>query len=193
MSSKKPGGQPGHRGHHLQHVERPETVLVPSVERCEHCQQDLHTQPERRQVFDVPPRQLWITAQRVEEHQRPHASVRAPAHDGTGMAALAVSLGEGSSVSSARASPWLRDLLGVQWSAGSMASVVSTCHQPLAEGETQRIAALITARVLNRDETGRRVGTPGWWVHVCSPSHLTHAAAYPNRGHGAAVSGDQRP
>src|SRR5260370_11336840 len=104
-SGKKPGGQPGHRGHHLQQVETPDTVLIHPVECCEYCQQDLHTQaadqPERRQVFDLPPQRLWVTEHRVEEKQCPHcfhltrasfpALVKAPAQYGTGIAALAVS------------------------------------------------------------------------------------------------------
>src|SRR5512142_3421583 len=37
-SGKKPGGQKGHRGHHLQQVETPDEIVVHAVERCEHCQ-----------------------------------------------------------------------------------------------------------------------------------------------------------
>src|SRR6266567_368284 len=55
-SGKKPGGQIGHRGHHLRQVETADQVLIHPVERCEHCQQDLRAQPaampERRQVMD---------------------------------------------------------------------------------------------------------------------------------------------
>jgi hypothetical protein len=92
-SGKKPGGQKGHRGHHLRQVETPDVVLVHAVERCEHCQQDLRTRPvtiaERRQVIDLPVKRLWVTEHRVEERQCPTcfhltrasfpASVKAPA------------------------------------------------------------------------------------------------------------------
>jgi transposase len=58
-SGKKPGAQPGHRGHHLQRVEQADEVIVHRVCCCRHCGQALHdqpaTQPESRQVFDVPP------------------------------------------------------------------------------------------------------------------------------------------
>ena len=43
-SGKKPGGQPGHRGHHLQQVEMMPTVLVHPIEHCERYQEDMHTQ-----------------------------------------------------------------------------------------------------------------------------------------------------
>ncbi|HEU5379861.1 MAG TPA: DUF6444 domain-containing protein [Ktedonobacteraceae bacterium] len=39
-SGKKPGGQPGHPGHHLKPVECSDTVVVHAVEQCEHCQRD---------------------------------------------------------------------------------------------------------------------------------------------------------
>ncbi len=37
-------------------------------------------------------------------------------------------------------------------------------------------------KVIHQDETGLRVGTTGWWVHVCSTERLTHYAAHPSRG-----------
>ncbi len=195
-SGKKPGGQKGHRGHHLQQVEIPDEVLIHPVERCERCQQDLREQPaevpERRQVIDLPVKRLWVTEHRVEEKQCPtcfhltRASfpvcVKAPAQYGTGIAALAVSLLEGQAVPYARASQVLRDLLGIQLSAGSIASFVKTCHQQLAQVEKELKAALVKAPVLNQDETGLRVGKTGWWVHVCSTPRLTHYAAHHSRG-----------
>jgi transposase len=108
--------------------------------------------------------------------------VKAPAQYGTGIQALAVALVEGQAVSYARASQLLHDLLGVQLSAGSIASFVITCHQNLAPVETELKAALIKAPVLHQDETGMRVKKEGWWVYVCATTRLTHYAAHPSRG-----------
>src|SRR6266849_2691201 len=195
-SGKKPGGQKGHRGHHLQQVEIPDQVLMHRVERCEHCQHDLREQPadlpERRQMMDLPAKRLWVTEHRVEEKQCPvcfhltraafPAEVRAPAQYGTSIQALAVSLVEGQCVPYARASQVLQDLLGVQLSAGSIASFVKTCHQQLAEVETRLKAALVKTKVIHQDETGMHVGKTGWWVHVSSTDRLTHYAAHQSRG-----------
>src|SRR5438552_5772640 len=142
-SGKKPGGQKGHRGHHLRQVQTPDEVLIHPVLCCEHCHHDLRTQPadlpERRQVIDLPTKRLWVREHRVEEKQCPRcfhltrasfpAGVKAPAQYGSGIQALAVSLVEGQSVPYARASQWLRDLLGIQLCAGSLAAFVNTCHQ----------------------------------------------------------------
>ncbi len=198
-SGKKVGGQPGHRGHHLRQVEMPDEILVHPVLCCEQCQYDLRTQPadvpERRQVIDLPAKRLWITEHCVEEKQCPicyhltrapfPAPVSAPAQYGTGIQTIATYLVEGQSVPYARASQLLQEFLGVQLSAGSIASFVNICHQQLAEVETHLKAALVKVPVLNQDETGLRVGTVGWWVHVCSTARLTHYAAHPSRGRAA--------
>src|SRR2546421_737719 len=195
-SGKKPGGQKGHRGHHLQQVEEPDHILMHPVERCERCQHDLRTQkgsvPERRQVMDLPAKRLWVTEHRVEEKQCPRcfhltrapfpASVKARAQYGMSIQSLATYLVEGQCVPYARASQLLHELLGVQLSAGSIATFVTTCHQQLAEVESRLKAALVQAKVIHQDETGLRVGTTGWWVHVCSTDRLTHYAAHPKRG-----------
>src|SRR6266849_10027870 len=165
-SGKSPGGQKGHRGHHLQQVEIPDQVLIHPVERCEYCQHDLREQPadlpERRQVIDLPVKRLWVIEHRVEEKQCPvcwhltrapfPAAVSAPAQYGTSIQTVATYLVEGQSVPYARASQLLRELLGVQLSEGSIASFVKTCHQHLAPVEKELKAALVKARVLNQDE-----------------------------------------
>jgi len=195
-SGKSPGGQPGHRGHHLRQVQTPDEVLIHPVSACESCQHDLRAQnasiPERRQVIDLPAKRLWVTEHRVEEKQCPvcshltrapfPAAIVAPAQYGTALQGIATYLVEGQSVPYARASQLLRELLGVQLSAGSIASFVTTCHQQLAEMETSLKAALVKTNVLHQDETGLRVGKAGWWVHVCSTARLTHYAAHPKRG-----------
>src|SRR5713226_5579315 len=193
-SGKKPGGQPGHRGHSLRQVETPDEVLIHPVISCEYCHHDLHAQqasmPERRQVIDLPAKRLWVTEHRVEEKQCPLCShltrasfptaVVAPAQYGTGIQSLATYVVEGQAVPYARASQLLQELLGVQLCAGSIASFVTTCHQQLAEVEKALKAALVKTNVIHQDETTLRVGTTGWWVHVCSTKRLTHYAAHPS-------------
>lgn len=195
-SGKKPGGQPGHRGHHLRQVQTPDEVVIHPVTCCERCHQDLRDRPviflERRQMIDLPTKRLWVMEHQVEEKQCPTCfhltrasfptAVKAPAQYGTGIQALAVSLVEGQVVPYARASQLLHDLLGVQLSAGSIASFVTMCHQNLTEVENDLKEALVNVAVLHQDETGMRVKKEGWWVYVCSTAQLTHYAAHPSRG-----------
>src|SRR5437667_11224388 len=134
--------------------------------------------PERRQVIDLPAKRLWVTEHRVEEKQCPvcyhltrapfPAAVAAPAQYGTGIQSLATYVVEGQSVPYARASQLLQEALGIQLSAGSLASFVRTCHQQLAELETSPKAALLQTNAIHQDETSTRVSTIGWAGQVCS-------------------------
>ncbi len=195
-SDKKPGGQPGHSGHHLMRQQAPDHIVVHGVDTCEQCQQDLREQaaqlPESRHVLDLPPQRLWVTEHRVEEKaclacgHRTRAAfpshVRAPTQYGAGIQAVAVYLVEGQLLPYERASQLLGELLGVQRSAGSIATFVRQCHQQLAPVEALLKEALIQAQVLHQDETGLRVKLEGHWVHVCSTERLTHYAAHPKGG-----------
>ena len=195
-SGKKPGGQPGHRGHHLEQVMHPDQIVVYPVERCEQCQQDLHAiaaqYPERRQVVDLPSLRLWVSEHRVEEKSCPDcahrtrapfpALVSAPVQYGTSIQALAVYLVEGQAVPYARTSQLLQDLLGIHLSAGSIARFVQQCHEHLGPIEDQLKAGLHQAALIHQDETPMRVGTEHRWVHVTATERLTHYAAHPKRG-----------
>jgi len=195
-SGKKPGGQPGHQGHHFQRVEQADEIIVYEVRSCQHCGQDLFdqpaSQPESRQVFDVPPQRLWVAEHRVEEKCCPHcdkltravfpASVRAPAQYGPGLAGLAVYLVEGHCVPFARAAQLMQEWFGIQLSAGSLPSFLKRCHHQLAEFEAQLKQALTQVPVLHQDETGMRVKQSIQWVHVASTARLTHLQAQVLRG-----------
>ena len=67
-SPRPTGGQPGHPGHTLRMVEKPDRTVTHRVERCKACGQSLDTvypdRIERRQVHDLPEPKLEIT-----EHQ----------------------------------------------------------------------------------------------------------------------------
>ena len=67
-SERPTGGQPGHPGHTLRMVEKPDRIVPHRVERCSGCGRSLAGQEpdrvERRQVHDLPEPKLEVT-----EHQ----------------------------------------------------------------------------------------------------------------------------
>src|SRR4030095_8983798 len=65
-SGRKDGGQPGHPGTTLPQVAVPDPTLIHVRERCGACGASLvdvvgQPDPERRQVFDLPPVKLEVT------------------------------------------------------------------------------------------------------------------------------------
>ncbi|HET9919202.1 MAG TPA: DUF6444 domain-containing protein [Ktedonobacteraceae bacterium] len=63
-SEKKAGAQPGHEGNTLFLSPTPDQIVVHEVSICQFCQADLRGQAvvqlQRRQVLDVPPKQLIV-------------------------------------------------------------------------------------------------------------------------------------
>jgi len=124
-SGRKPGGQPGHGGRHLQQVQRPDEVLryVPTC--CDDCGGDLSgSEPvgeEVRQVFDLPPVRLAVCEHRAQRRRCAcghitsavfPSGVSAPTQYGPRMRALGVYLIAAQHLPYKRAAGLLSDWLG---------------------------------------------------------------------------------
>jgi transposase len=195
-SGKKPGGQPGHRGHTLPLVERPDAVVLHRPTVCGACQTPLDglvaERVERRQVRDLPPVRLVVTEHRAERVRCPHchtltpavfpADVEAPAQYGPGVRALAVYLSQQQLLPFARVRAVLSEVVGCPLSVGTVVSLVQRCARALVESEAETKTALRSAAVLHTDETPIRVNGQWQWVHVSSTAGLTHFGVQPQRG-----------
>jgi transposase len=105
-SGKKPGAEPGHPGKTLLFSAAPDEVIVHPLQRCPHCQADLHTQPccgaERRQVVELPEPRLVVVEHQAERKHCPACQhlgtaafpevVRAPIQYGPRIGAIGVYL-----------------------------------------------------------------------------------------------------
>ncbi|HZU67323.1 MAG TPA: IS66 family transposase [Ktedonobacteraceae bacterium] len=195
-SGKKAGGQEGHPGATLAWHACPDEVIVHAVTCCDHCQYDLQgvkpLQIERRQVVDVPAPRLLVQEHQAERKQCPccqqitaaafPAGVEAPLQYGMRLGATAVYLVQQQLLPWGRACEVLADLLGVQISEGTLASLIERCAQNLKEVEQATKEALVKAEVLHQDETGLYVKGMRYWMHVASTAQLTHYAVHPKRG-----------
>jgi transposase len=149
-SGKKPGGQPGHRGHQVRLVATPDVVVVHRPARCSGCQQllleDAPRWIERRQVQELPPIRLQVTEHLLEHVRCPvcgvtteaeaPVGVSAPRQYGPRVRAVATYLVQQQFVPSARTQERLADLFGTSLSVGTLVNLVrqgAQRLQPVAE------------------------------------------------------------
>lgn len=193
---RKPGGQPGHKGHTLKMVEKPDHTRLYQVKKCEKCGRSLKkrkaTGVEKRQVFDIPPVKIEVTEHRAEikECECGHLNkaafpegVTAPVQYGQDILAKAVYLRGYQLLPSERTCEVLRDFFGCDMSEGTLNNVTNKCFQIL-EGPVEVIKQhLIESRVANFDETGCSVNGKNRWLHVASTPNLTYYQIHPKRGY----------
>lgn len=195
-SGKLPGGQTGHQGSSLSLSPSPDEVIVQRVQRCQHCQADLHqiaaSPGERRQVVDIPAPCVLVREYQAEQKQCPHcqqismatfpAEVRAPVQYGSNIGAIAVYLVQQHLLPLARTCEVLQDLLGVSMSEATVCSLIERCAQNLCGVQAPIKQALSQAEVIHQDETGLYVNGRRHWMHVTSTPTLTHYLVHASRG-----------
>jgi len=186
-SRRKPGGQPGHRGHHRRLVPAAEVnvteVLLP--QQCRHCGENLPQEPEqvttegeprRHQVTEVPPVKAHIT-----EYQFPNVvcgccgkATQAPlpaeiaGQFGPQLTALVAYWTVVCRLPRRLVEAMLAEVLGIDISLGSTQKAWEEVSQAVAQPVQQLQEQLPREAVLNVDETGWRTkGAKRWmWALV---------------------------
>jgi transposase len=185
-SGKRSGGQPGHKGHRLEPVAKPDRVIDYAVTSCS-CGTDLRHQPVAavvaHQVFDLPQIRLEVTEHRCERKSCPTcervstarapAGARQPTQYGPRLACWAVYLTVGHFVPVARSCELIHALTGTRPSQGWVLSCQRRLSRRL-DGFTERVTELLRqSSVVCCDETGFRFGGKRRWLHVCCTAVLT--------------------
>jgi transposase len=194
-SNKKPGGQEGHQGHFLEAVENPNAIETYRVTHCERCEKNLETVTargfEERQVFDIPPPRIEVTAHRAEQKRCAcghlntaafPAGVSASVQYGTRIKAVAVYLNQYQLIPYARALEMLESLYGVGLCEGSLYNFNLQAYQTLEETQTQIKESLKGQPLLCADESGIRVEGKLHWLHTVGTAELTFYQHHPKRG-----------
>lgn len=195
-SGRKPGGQPGHPGQRLNPSASPDEVIDLPLTQCPQCQGDLSDQPiqsvEERQVFELPPIKVRVTAYRAQRKRCPTcgrilsaafpAGVTAPTQYGPGMQAVMTYLQAGQLLPHERTAQVCEDLFGHRPSAGSIVRSVAKSAEQMQPAIEQIAAELSAAPVLHADETGVRCAGKTQWLHVASNEELTLYSFSPKRG-----------
>jgi len=198
-TGRKPGGQPGHPGHTLQSVKKPDHTQVHPLHCCP-CGQcggvSLRGQPvldhECRQVFDLPPLRLVVTEHQAEIKRCPISGltvkaafpegVDAPVQYGPHFRGFTLYLSNQQLLPFGRLRQTCLDLFGQPLSLGTLTQTNGRAYRALAPVEAAIIRALIQVPVVNVDESGLRVAGRLHWLHVACTSHLTFYGVHGQRG-----------
>jgi transposase len=194
-TGRKAGGQAGHPGATLDWVDAPEErVVVPLSGSCAcgRCRAEIAVDvlPERRQVIELEIRRKVIEYRTVAgtcacgcAHRSDFPEgVGAPVQYGPSVSALAVYLTQYQLLPYQRTAQLLAQVGGVALSPGSVYRAVQVAGQRLTPIEQAIRDALITATVAHADETGMRVGSELYWLHVLSTPELTAYFPHAKRG-----------
>ena len=198
-SGKKSGGQPGHRGSHMEIPHEPDEVRHHFPQKCQECphlsscqEQGNFACTESRYVVDVD-----ITT-KVTEHQtlqptnclyeevqrtaRFPENVKAHIQYGDSVTVLVSLLSTYGAVSYERIHVILSSLMDIQLSTGTLVNMVARCADKVGPTLLD-IQKLLTQNAINHyDETGIRVHGRIYWVHNSSSANYTYQTIHENRG-----------
>jgi len=194
-TGRKPGGQKGHKGSTLKPSDTPDVIENHCVIECECCRKPLADQAAdeiiKRQVFDIPRAPVFITEHRSEEktcscgHVNKAGfpeSVNAPVQYGELIQTVAVYLNVYQLVPYQRTCEILSDLLGCEMSEGTLYNLLEKYNERVKEPLESIRENIRKAQVAHFDETGFKVGSKRWWIHVASTPTATYYQAHPKRG-----------
>lgn len=199
-SDRKSGGQPGHPGHSLSPVEKPDHVKIHPLTCCPcGCGGSLKNQSivryEKRQVFELPPLKLEVTEHRAEVKVCPHsglevtaafpAGVSAPVQYGARWKGWLVYLRVLQLLPLRRIRQLCADLFGYAVSEATVEGSVVAAYKALAGFDAEIIRQLLISPVAHADETGMRVAGRLHWFHVLSTRAITWFGVHAKRGHEA--------
>jgi len=192
---RKSGGQPGHTGHTLKMADNPDHTEIHRVKECEGCRRSMEEQEpdrvERRQVHDLPSQRLIVTEHQAEikmcscGHLNKAAfpeGVNAPVQYGTGVKAAAVYLKNYQFLPFDRTCELLSDLFGCGISEGALANILARCAECLESPVLSIKEHIEQASVIHFDESGSRVLSKLWWLHVASTPMGTYYDIHRKRG-----------
>jgi len=196
-SDKKQGGQKEHPGTTLQQFENPDSIIVHSVQACEHCKTSLENVPVKnivkRQEVDLRTQNpLIVTEHRSEVKECPCCqktttaafpdTISAPIQYGSKIKALAVYLNQYHLVPFERTSEIIQEICGLKISGGTIFNWCEETFNALAKSIQYIKQYLVNSDVLHADETGVRIAGKPNWINGLSTDSATLYTPHIKRG-----------
>jgi len=194
-SGKKPGGQPGHKGHTLEMSSAPDEIVILGVDACVHCGNNLkktRASLDKRQEFEIPKPKIWVTEYQAESKdcKKCHYITTAffPEHIthvtqyGPRARSLMVYMNEYQFIPFERSSEFFKTVYGHSISPGTIVNAVTTLSRRYETVEDEIKQLLIKSNLVNCDETSVNINGNKQWLHTVGTEQLTHYAVHEKRG-----------
>ncbi len=195
QSGRKPGGQLGHKGNHLEMSSEPDEVLRLGVECCGHCNKSLSrvkASIEIRQEFEIPEPKLWIRQYESESKYCKGCGytttgcfpspITHKTQYGPRAKSLLVYLNQYQLLPYSRSSEFFKVVYGRKVSQGTIANAVNTLSNKFIKVEADIKALLAKKAVIHCDETSSKINGGKYWLHTVGDQQLTHFGLHKNRG-----------
>jgi transposase len=194
-SGKKPGGQPGHKGHGLNLPHVPDQTVTLEAEKYAGCGADLQGINGRvidtRYKIDFEVKTVVIAYEQTEAIC-PHCGTKTVAdmsenltatkQYGEGVDAAVVLLNQYGNVSVDKTTKLLSSLLDMPMSGGTVINIVNRCAKSSKTTLEYIAESLKKSKILHVDETGVRVKGKNRWLHTASNAEYTYNTISMKRG-----------
>lgn len=195
-STKKRGGQKGHKGQGGKLHDDPDEIQKFTVDQCPDCQMDLRwvTPDEvvRKQIEDLPPIKTFVTEYQIERKTCRSCDIQweaggSPAHVrhefeyGPRIKALSTYLSAYQFIPAKRVKEML-SVFGVSLSTGTLDNFRTSAANRLTDFIDTMRQSIIDSGAGFFDETGIKVNAVGHWVHVAATSLFSLFLLHPKRG-----------
>lgn len=197
-TGRKPGGQPGHKGHTLRVSRKPDVRIEHKVNHCNHCGLDIpqneSTGYKTRQVVDVQIIPI-VTEHCVQSKICPVCGKETTAafpqgvnhyiQYGDTFNSIIICLNKGNYIPYDRLSKISKDILGIPVSSGTLVNIIHECGKSLEDSMEYIKDQLKQASVVHFDETGTRVKGKNQWLHTAGNEQFTYVETHVKRGSAA--------
>lgn len=194
-SGKPSGGQPGHEGHSLKQVAKPDHIIEHPLHGTCECGRDLSKGKrrgyDRRQVFDIPKPTMESTEHRTEikecvcgrlQTAAFPKGVDAPVQYGPNIRSMLVYLSQYQLLPQKRITEAMTDLFGVTVSEGTVNKTIQQAYARLEATEETIKEKIRGSPVAHGDETGMYVGGKRLWQHTIGTALFTYFFCHVRRG-----------